>query len=201
MNRDRLGDVALRVARRREVVFERVGDGACGVDDALGGGLDEFDVAAGPVCDVGDRVLGGVDAGVGADEEGDAFGFDFHAFSRRAACKIAGWIVEPDVSEFVGEGLGALGRLEVGPDRDGAGDPVGAAVGWGAVPVVEREARRAHLLRERGPEVLRTLAPQELWRHLWVGGWCDERGFVEYAHGFEADQYAARRLFPGGFVE
>ena len=136
-------------------MFERVGDPSGGVDDAFGGGLDEFDVAAGPVGDVGDRVLGGVDPGVRADEVGDAFRFDFHPRSRRAVFRIAGRIVEMHVGELVSERLRALRGLEVRPDGDGVSEPVGDSVGGCAVSVLQREAGGTDLFGESRSRAVR----------------------------------------------
>ena len=86
-------------------------------------------VAAGPGGDVAEGVGVAGEAVAAADEVGDGLGFDLADGAVEAVAAVG--LVEQDVGEFVGGGLGLLGGGEVVADGDGALGVVGDAVGVG----------------------------------------------------------------------
>ena len=74
------------------------------------------------------------------------------------------------------------------------------SVGGCAVSVLQREPGGPDLFGERVPDLFRALAAEEFGHDLRRGRWGDERGFVEHADAFEADQDSAGGRFACGGV-
>ena len=163
---DRVGD---RVGSEvdAEFVLEAGDDRAGGGEDTVGGVLDELDVGAGPVGDVRDRVLAGVDAEDVAHDVGDGLGLDLDPVAGGHAF-LLGVGVHEDVAEFVDLGLERLCRAEVVADGDGPLEEVGDAlrpVGPVDRPALEGEAGGGDLLGDRAPTA-RVAGPRR--RAAWV---------------------------------
>ena len=67
-----------------EFGFESDDDRACGGEHFLGGLLHEFDVCAGPIGDVRDRVRAGIDSEHVTHDVGDGLGLHLDSFSGNA---------------------------------------------------------------------------------------------------------------------
>ena len=198
---DRVGD---RVGAEVDAEFglESGDDRAGGGEDPVGGVLDEFDVGAGPVGDVRDRVLAGVDAEDVAHDVGDGFGFDFDPVAGRHAF-LLGVGVHEDVAEFVDLGLERLCRGEVVAHGDGLLEEVGDAlrsVGSVERSTLEGEAGGVDLLGDRLPQLgRRVLAGEQLGLRGQVGR-RDELTLVEDRDELEADDGCGSQ-FAGVLVE
>jgi hypothetical protein len=70
-------------------------------------------------------------------------------------------VVEPHVRQLMGQGLDRLGRLDIGPDGDGAGEVVGAAVRPTAVAPLQAEAGFGHLVGQGVPQAVWGLAVEQ----------------------------------------
>ena len=112
-------------------------------------------VSTGPVGDVRNRVLTGVDAEDVAHDVGDRFCFDFDPVAGCHAL-LLGVGVHEDVAEFVDLGLERLCRAEVVSDSDGLLQEVCDSLRSGGAfdrPTLEGEAGSGDLLGDRLPQL------------------------------------------------
>lgn len=159
--------------------------------DSLGGGAHGVGVAGCPGGDVAEGVVVAGEAVAAADEVGDGLGFDFADVAVGAVAR--GGVVQEDVGEFVGGGLGLLGGREVAAHGDGpvgvVGDAVGVLVAGGHGAEFEGVAVGSDNGGESVGDVVGVVAVEE------VDGGCGERvavglGDVEDVDDLEAAQDA-----------
>ena len=165
-------------------------DRAGGGEDTVGGVLDELDVGAGPVGDVGDRVLAGVDAEDVAHDVGDGLGFDLDPvagvmrFADLASACMRTW---PSSWIWVLSACaGPRSSRTVTVRLDEVGDAL-RSVGSVERSALEGEAGGVDLLGDRLPQLgWRVVAGEELGLGGKVGR-RDELALVEDRDELEAD--------------